>query len=732
MDVDETPGLLRSVLGFLARKPLERPIKKPKSLKARRQDAWLRTDAFLQHDADAFDEIEPEQRKRTLHALEGYVEVNPDGESDFNFLPEGPYPKLQALRNMVDSPNSNQGLTIRVSKRSRPRDQIIEEIEHMDRDSKKRRVITREEPSASENFEEADTDFAMLTRRHLVSLDNALRKQWVCVCQKCSGLSVRLSLPQKKDSKVETSFDVFFGVRSVPATSLQEAKITIKDVYNRGRSSSAPVDSGECDFVHICQSITDSLGQQNCLHLALDHGIFQRLRPQPKTFGGDKMSRTMSLAALFKRQQELRGGSSALSLKGKRVLAVTLASALLPFLETPWLQPSFNHSKILFFQPLEDGQLPDITKPFIAMEHIPIITAGKKTGTNVSSSDVSNQSIHPNASVLALGILLCELHYLTSVEHWQKDPGAERNVNTDWYTCDQILKTLEAEAGLDYYLATKACLHWEYLPVGQDAAFESETVQRLFYQNVVKRLESEMFKSWRLRIEDLSSFDSRENENCWGSIGREVVRLETGKDGSPTDTNNGVRSAAQRSMSDSVPASFNSDMVVQKSAQPARTQVTENSTNSLHFFDASHQTGCEQENPLSRKWMDNLLSSIYQFVDPLEPVQAGALQTVEPVRIAILDSGFDPENPLLRDDLGRIDPRIKAAQSFVHDTEPQDIRDEIGHGTHALGLLLKVAPCAEIYIGKIAHRATLNRNTYDDIAKASLAGRAEPPFLPPV
>lgn len=129
---------------------------------------------------------------------------------------------------MVDSPNSNQDLTIRVGKRSRQRDQIIEEIGHMDRDSKKRRVITREELSTSETLEEADADFAMMTRRHLVSLDNALRKQWVCVCQKCSGLSVRLSLPQKKGSKVETSFDVIFGVGPVPATSLQEAKITIK------------------------------------------------------------------------------------------------------------------------------------------------------------------------------------------------------------------------------------------------------------------------------------------------------------------------------------------------------------------------------------------------------------------------------------------------------------------------------------------------------------------------
>lgn len=62
-----------------------------------------------------------------------------------------------------------------------------------------------------------------------MSLDNALRRHWVCVCQNCSGLSVRLSLPQrKKDLEAEASFEVFFGVRSVPATALQEAKITVK------------------------------------------------------------------------------------------------------------------------------------------------------------------------------------------------------------------------------------------------------------------------------------------------------------------------------------------------------------------------------------------------------------------------------------------------------------------------------------------------------------------------
>ena len=64
-------------------------------------------------------------------------------------------------------------------------------------------------------------------------------------------------------------------------------------------------------------------------------------------------------------------------------------------------------------------------------------------------------------------------------------------------------------------------------------------------------------------------------------------------------------------------------------------------------------------------------------------------------------------------------PRIKDARSFVHGTEPHDIRDEIGHGTHALGLLLNVASSAEIYVAKVARRETLDSNTYDDIAKVS-------------
>lgn len=316
------------------------------------------------------------------------------------------------------------------------------------------------------------------------------------------------------------------------------------------------------------------------------------------------MPRTVSLSALFERQQELRGGSSVLPLKGKRILAVVLATALLPFLETPWVQPSFNHSKIQFFQPLQDGELPNITKPFLAMEQAPIISANKMdTGNGQTDFSSNKHMVHPNASVLALGILLCELHYCRPIESWQNDTETDRNLNTDYYTSLDRLKHLEVDAGVDYYLAAKACLKWEYFPTGELTSFESASVQRLFYQNVIKRLESEIFKSWRLSLEDLNSLDSRDNELCWGPTGREVVRQQTARpEFSPRSNEDLAVSLPPASNMTSLSLNLHNPaehthkgpMISPPSLQN-RLHLAESSPESLYFFDASHHTESEQE-----------------------------------------------------------------------------------------------------------------------------------------
>ncbi|OAA55163.1 Peptidase S8/S53, subtilisin/kexin/sedolisin [Cordyceps fumosorosea ARSEF 2679] len=711
MDPEDSLDLWRTVVGHLAKERTGKTASPP-SLRAQRYSAWMRSHAYLLHEALEEDGLtSSEDIDKGLGALENVFQHDSDDDSDPILRNAVPFPKLQRIRNMIKQPNrenqSDVSSTIRISKRPRENEAVIQEFSRLEKNAKRRRDMTREEPTAVDDIEEPEVDCAILLRRYSESLHQGLRTQWACVCQKCSGLSVGLALPPRKTSCGEgTSFKMFFCVRSFSENALKEAKITVKAVQGKtGKSTS--------EFANICKSITESLSQSNCLHLLYDGNRFETLRPEPRSFGGYQIPQAVSLSVFFQRQQELRGGSSVLPLQAKRILALILAKALLPFLETPWVQPSFSHSNILFFQPLQYGELPSITKPFLNMEHVALIS-GNAVGDSGAPADpsISRHMVHPNASVLALGILLCELHYCTPVGLLKNNGmgmGTE-DVNASYYASIEILKNLEDDAGVDYYLATKACLQWEYFPAGEQTSFESISVQKLFYQNVIKRLESVLFKLWPLKSQDLSCLDAYENQKCWGEIGRDVLRQQTSNFGSSAKSD-------QDKAASSPPMSLHftpPNPVVQMPAQypssiPTTTPIARSSTERLYLFDASHQKSSDDDADLADRWMDDLISSLHPHVDafdaaarPLDTSTKNASDAPKPVKIAILDSGFDPQNPLLRADGHQLDPRIKDARNFVQGRGPFDYQDEIGHGSHTLGTMLKIATCAEIYVAKIA------------------------------
>ena len=158
--------------------------------------------------------------------------INTRQEQNLHYT-TAPYPKLQAVRSMMQRPKQDArpdaGSTVRISKRKRENKTAIEELSRLEVEAKKRQVTPREEPNGDDDIDEPEADFAILMRKHSMSLHQGLRTHWTCVCQKCSGLSVRLSLPQqKKGSQKETCFEMFFGVRSLLVITLQEAKITVK------------------------------------------------------------------------------------------------------------------------------------------------------------------------------------------------------------------------------------------------------------------------------------------------------------------------------------------------------------------------------------------------------------------------------------------------------------------------------------------------------------------------
>lgn len=116
-----------------------------------------------------------------------------------------------------------------MSKRKRENGTAIEVFPLLELDAKKRRVLPDEVLYTSDDMGESGVDCAILMRKHLVSLHQGLQAQWNCVCRRCSGLGMRLSLPQrKKKSQMETTFDAFFGIQSQSEVTFHEAKITVK------------------------------------------------------------------------------------------------------------------------------------------------------------------------------------------------------------------------------------------------------------------------------------------------------------------------------------------------------------------------------------------------------------------------------------------------------------------------------------------------------------------------
>ena len=86
------------------------------------------------------------------------------------------------------------------------------------------------------------------------------------------------------------------------------------------------------------------------------------------------------------------------------------------------------------------------------------------------------------------------------------------------------------------------------------------------------------------------------------------------------------------------------------------------------------------------------------------------------VKIAVLDTGVDAMNFTIRKAMKA--GRIKDVKSFTPDNETSD---KHGHGTHVAGLVLKVAPDADIYIARVftsnVEKSTADLNQPQQVAQ---------------
>ncbi|KAH8587087.1 peptidase S8/S53 domain-containing protein [Bisporella sp. PMI_857] len=136
------------------------------------------------------------------------------------------------------------------------------------------------------------------------------------------------------------------------------------------------------------------------------------------------------------------------------------------------------------------------------------------------------------------------------------------------------------------------------------------------------------------------------------------------------------------------------------------------------FDDDMDATPKREDQNSASKFLDEL-ASFFQKIKYLhnDIFSLTRFPTHEKIRIAVLDSGVDDTDSVIRPALkfGRIN--TQKSKSFV-DPANEWQQDTYGHGTSVTQLLLKTAPAAEIYVGKICTGKVINDEFMPGIAKA--------------
>lgn len=216
--------------------------------------------------------------------------------------------------------------------------------------------------------------------------------------------------------------------------------------------------------------------QKSCLSLEYDGAhLWHTIPPRPSV--AVYPNPCVTLGTVFNQ-------SEAALLKAKRSLAVVLAKSLLRIGDSPWLTNNWNKNDVVF---LSDGKVDPTMMPYVTTRFKKPVINGSQTSGN-----------HPNASVLALGILLLELHHWKGIEQFTPSraiPNGKGNGETDLVMAVGALESFRDDLPYNYRNVIDACVYCGFAD-GPQVSLQDDTFRQGVQDYIIGPLVEEFTQTW--------------------------------------------------------------------------------------------------------------------------------------------------------------------------------------------------------------------------------------------
>ncbi|KAI0180728.1 pfs domain-containing protein [Hypoxylon sp. FL1284] len=443
-----------------------------------------------------------------------------------------------------------------------------------------------------------------------------------------------------------------------------------------------------------------------------------KLQSERSQFSIDKTRNAVTLEEFLKR------GPHSFTERTRRILAVLLSYAALHLNDTPWLQPTWKSSDIIFFR-TPTSAIP--LKPFIQTQLSGLNlnsvdtnphnghTDGESEQEDSDYGEIDPDDIDPDdlvrhqcPSLVTLAVMLMEVYFVIPFEMLAKkygvEIGDEASSHTTYLDVDMVFRACRDEIpeNFQFRYAVEKCLDpvmWE----DEDGnKLDDQTLRIRIYQEIVRPLENELtqaysnisiegldqfaqtldFGSWDQTIPDLSQQYHAENhgELAESHLGHQYAHLQ-GYFRQPHAALLGYQAGPH--------SHFLQPLQVRPVKGPDIDYKESRFFDDETISEEHSREACEGY----QKWKSSYQAVYDKFTTSLAPPCASSA-----VKIAVLDTGIDLSHP----DIEARSENIKGKYNWLNERFRNGVHDRNGHGTFVSGILLDYAPDAHLYIAKIA------------------------------